>query len=163
MSIVSESTKYDPVIPTHIPYHRKTSPTWNQSNNALVNKIELFLMSFCLTIYTIFSGFSPLGKSQTYKWKIFSFSRIDAWISTVVHNLTTKIKDRVAHKSPGKMSSITCSDWLQTRLSVHFFASLAVGNARNALIQTLIWHLIRENQMFSQSIGTQQFSSSLRP
>lgn len=53
-----------------------------------MNKLNVFLSSRSLTIYNTFSGLHPFAGSRRTDGTVFSFSRLDPWISTVVQKLT---------------------------------------------------------------------------
>lgn len=69
---------------------RKTSQIQNQSNDAVMNKVNLSLGSRSLSIYNIFPSVNPFAGSTLKAVIILSRARLDSWMSAVLQNLTTK-------------------------------------------------------------------------
>lgn len=141
----------------------KVPPNRNHSIHSIMNMLNLFLKSMSLTMYNTCSGFSPSAGPVLTNGKIPSLARLHAWISTIVQKLTTKMYAPVANRNNIMMSSVSCSNCIQTRLVVQFVASLFVGSPKNLHSEHWTTPPSPKNLMFSTCIETQPLSTSLHP
>lgn len=158
MNTLNMSTYCDCIIPYAV--LSKALPNQIQSNLGLINKLNLFLRSQSQTIYNIFLGFNASADLSLTDGTNASLERHDSWI-IVVQNFNSK------NIRPGNiqlkcvMWSVSCSNWLLSRLLVQFVARLATGSIKNFLFQTLSQPSISENLMISLWIQTPLLSSGL--
>lgn len=154
MNTVSVSRDLDRIIPNAV--HRTILPNTNPSSHALMHNLHLFSKSWSPTMYNTFSGFNPFSGPTPTDGSIVFLGRLNAWISTVMQNLTNEnIYCGSRQKQYVVMSLASCTDCLQIRLLVRFVAPLTIGSLKNFVFQTLNSPSISKNLMFSQWIRTQ--------